>query len=204
MKPIVIKDTAKLGSYDEVEGVELSTITKKTKDKEILSGLIVRGYETKFGTTNQNRERFESGCLDNFIDAYFLKNEYNMPVTLQHRDDLDHLAGRVLVLEVNSVGFYFVVYIPRTIERYEQIKNLLKEGILQGFSKEGWATDYDFVYKDDGSFDYMKVKEMSIFKVSLVASPANDSTFEKIQEIKNSFVFKKQKQEETDIDSFFN
>ena len=46
-------------------------------------------------------------------------------------------SGRVLVVESNGVGFYFVVYIPKTYVNYEIVRNNIKEGILQGFSKEG-------------------------------------------------------------------
>ncbi|MGJ1042671.1 hypothetical protein ACR77V_12600, partial [Staphylococcus epidermidis] len=79
----------------------------------------------------------------------------NMVVDLQHSEAVDDQVGRVIYLEVNTVGFYFVAYIPRSVARYEQVKNLLKEGILQGFSKYGYATDYEFNYNQDGYVDYV-------------------------------------------------
>jgi hypothetical protein len=124
-----------------------------------------------------------------------------MPVDIQHQQDLDHLAGRVLLIEVNSVGFYFVAYIPRTYTRYEQVKNLIRDGILQGFSKMGWATDYDFIYNAEGYYDYTIIRKMEVTSVSLVATPANRLPFEKIGEIvKNQLTFKNELKEKKQAD----
>lgn len=179
---IKILDTTLIGSWEEVQDIELSKITKKDTDTQRLNGLIVKGYETKFGQTNENGERYETGCLDKFIQSYFIDNGLNMVVDVQHSWSVDDQIGRVVYLETNTVGFYFVAYIPKTVARYEQLKNLLEEGILQGFSKCGWATDYEYRYKENGDFDYMLVKEMSILSVSLVTSPANAVTFESMGE----------------------
>lgn len=178
MERIKIQDTTLIGNWEEVQNLPLSAITKKDGDSAKLDGLIVKGYETKFGKTNENGERYEAGCLDDFIQSYFIDNGLNMVVDLQHGNDIDSQVGRVIYLETNSVGFYFVAYIPRSVARYEQVKNLLKEGILQGFSKCGWATEYDYKYTADGDPDYMLVKKMDIVSVSLVTSPANAVAFE--------------------------
>ena len=178
MERIKIQDTTLIGNWEEVQGVELSTITKRDTDTQRLDGLIVRGYETKFGKTNENGERYEAGCLDDFIQSYFIDNNLNMVVDLQHGYDIDSQVGRVIYLETNSVGFYFVAYIPRSVARYEQVKNLLKEGILQGFSKCGWASEYEWKYTADGDVDYMLIRKMDIVSVSLVTSPANAVAFE--------------------------
>lgn len=179
---IKILDTTLIGSWEEVQDIELSKITKKDTDTQRLNGLIVKGYETKFNQTNENGERYETGCLDKFIQSYFIDNGLNMVVDVQHGWSVDDQIGRVVYLETNTVGFYFVAYIPKALPRYEQIKTMLEEGILQGFSKCGWATDYEYRYKENGEFDYMLVKEMSILSVSLVTSPANAVTFESMGE----------------------
>jgi len=184
MKSIEIKDTTKINDYKEVDGIELSTITKNDSDKEKLSGLLLYGYEMKFGAKNENREVYTKDSITNYIEKYFVNNKLNVPVTIQHRDDIQHLAGRVLVVEVNSVGFYFVVYVPKTFVNYQILLNNIKEGILQGFSKEGWATDYEYFYAQDGSFDYMLIKEMAFYCLSIVATPANSLPFEKIAQTK--------------------
>lgn len=170
------------GNWEEVTDIELSKFTKKDTDTQRLNGLIIKGYETKFNQTNENGERYETGCLDNFVQSYFIDHNLNMVVDVQHSTDPDWQVGRVIWLETNTVGFYFVAYIPKALPRYEQIKTMLEEGILQGFSKCGWATDYEYRYKENGDFDYMLVKEMSILSVSLVTSPANAVTFESMGE----------------------
>lgn len=189
-KKINIFDNVLIGEWEEVKNIEASTITKNDKDTEKLNGLILKGYETKFANnTNENGERYTKECLDEFINRYFIGNGLNMPVTIQHRDDIDSLAGRVIYAEVNTTGFYFVAYIPKSYYRYGQVRTLLQEGILQGFSKEGWASDYEFIYKKNGEFDYMLIKKMEIVSMSIVATPANAVTFEQMKEVANGLRF---------------
>ena len=192
MERHVICDAVKLGSYEQVDNLPLSTITHNPNDKGVLSGLIIRGYETKFsGKPNENAEVYEKDCLDDFFDRYYIKNRLNMPLDIQHRDDLLHLCGRVLVVEVNSVGFYFVCYIPKTYPEYERVKGLIEEGVLQGLSKCGWSEEYECVYNKDGSFSHFLIKKMDILSVSLVTTPANGVPFEKVQEVRNALTFRK-------------
>ena len=178
---IKIQDTTLIGNWDEVQDYELSKVTKKDTDTAKLNGLVIRGYETKFSKVNENGERYEPGCLDEFIQSYFIDNGLNMVVDVQHGWGIDDQVGRVVYLETNTVGFYFVAYIPRTVARYEQIKNLLQEGILQGFSKCGWASDWEWERGRDGE-DVFVVKKMDIVSVSLVTSPANAIAFEGVGE----------------------
>lgn len=185
-----IQDATLIGEWKEVTDLPLSSITKKDTDTQKLDGLIIKGYETKFSKTNENGEQYAPDCLDKFVQSYFVDNGLNMVVDVQHSWDIDAQVGRVVYLEVNTVGFYFVAYIPRTVARYEQIRNLLAEGILQGFSKCGWATEYEYRFKENGDFDYMLIKEMSIVSVSLVTSPANAIAFENVAEIKNRLEFR--------------
>jgi hypothetical protein len=209
MEKIAIKDTTKINDFEEVENKELSTITRNEGDKELLSGLIISGFEMKFGKVNENGEMFEPTCIDDYMQDYFVKNKLNVPVTLLHKDDIYHLAGRVLVVQTSTTGFYFVVYIPKTFINYEIVRHNLKEGILQGFSKEGWADEYEVKYTKDGGFDYILVKKMTFIYLSLVATPANGIRFDKIKEtpdIRNSTKFEKveEKKEETLEDILFN
>lgn len=186
----LIRDGVLLGDWQEVSGFPLSSVTKKDTDTATLDGLIIKGYETKFNVTNENGERYAPNCLDKFVQKYFIDHELNMVVDVQHGLDIDSQIGRVIYLEVNTVGFYFVAYVPRSVARYEQIKALLREGILQGFSKMGWATEYDFRYTRDGDFDYVEIKEFQLCSVSLVTMPANAIPFEAIGEpIKDGLQF---------------
>ena len=177
-----VRDAALIGDWEEISAVPLSKYTKRDTDVAMLDGIIVKGYETKFNVTNENGERYAPNCLDKFVQRYFVDNELNMVVDVQHSECVDDQVGRVIYLEVNTVGFYFVAYIPRTVARYEQIKNLLKERILQGFSKYGWATEWEYHYKEDGAFDYVQFNEFALASVSLVTMPANAIRFESVGE----------------------
>ena len=121
-----------------------------------------------------------------------------MVVDVQHGWGIDDQVGRVVYLETNTVGFYFVAYIPRTVARYEQIKSLLQEGILQGFSKCGWASDWEWERGRDGE-DVFVVKKMDIVSVSLVTSPANAIAFEGVGEtIQNRLEYRNRVKDEAD------
>lgn len=182
-------DAVKLGSWAEVE--KLQTENEPAADK--LDGLIIKGYETKFGKTNENGERYDKSCLDEFIEQYYIKNKLNIPVTIQHRDDIRHLCGRVLLVEVNSVGFYFVVYVPRTYRYYADVLNAVREGILQGLSKEGYVCWEDFIPHRDknDNIEYWEIRKFRLTVMSIVATPANGVPFEKVQQIKNTVQFHK-------------
>lgn len=209
-QPFKLANVVKLGSYDEVEGLDLVSITKNSEDKGVrLNGLILRGYETKFANgTNENGERYSKECLDEFFERYYVKNKLNMPFTIQHRNDLMHICGRVLTVEVNSVGFYFVCYIPREYPEYERVKFLIKEGILQGLSKEGWCTKGKCYYTKEGDFDYYLVEEMEMTCMSLVTTPANGNPLEKAQEVRNVLRVQKENAninaKEDDFEAMFN
>lgn len=177
-----VRDAALIGDWEEISAVPLSKYTNRDTDVAMLDGIIVKGYETKFNVTNENGERYAPNCLDKFVQRYFVDNELNMVVDVQHSESVDDQVGRVIYLEVNTVGFYFVAYIPRTVARYEQIKNLLKERILQGFSKFGWATEWEYHYNEDGTFDYVQFNEFALASVSLVTMPANAIPFESVGE----------------------
>lgn len=189
MKRLELTDSVMLSSWEDVDKVQMSTITKRDTDTATLDGIIVKGYEMKYNTTNENGERYAAGCVDKFINEYFVANDLNVPIDVMHGSRFEDLVGRVLLIESNSVGFYIVGYIPRTAPRFADIRNALKEGLLQGFSKCGYTTDYDFIYKKDGSFDYMLIKEIAICSVSLVSTPANRIGFEKVAEVQNSTAF---------------
>ena len=179
-----ISDYVQIGSWDEVKGVPLSSFTGDKADDAVLDGLIIKGYEMRWGEANANGECYDKGAFDEWINDYFVKRKLNMPLTLMHGQTFDDLCGRVLYVETNSVGFYVVAYVPRTYFRYNGVKAAVAEGILQGFSKEGFADDYSVT--EDGT---LKIKKMQIIGVSLVSVPANGVPFEaagETQEIQNA------------------
>lgn len=202
-----INDSVLIGDWEEVSDLDLSTITKRDTDTSKLNGLVIRGYETKFNNgTNTNKERYEKGCFDEFIENYFVKNSLNIPVTILHRSDIDHLAGRVVYMEENATGFYFVVYIPKSYVKYEAVRAMIAEGVLQGFSKTGWATDYEMRFTETGEWDYDLIKKMELINVSIVDTPANALTFEKVGEkVEDATKFvNKNKAERNEFEEMFN
>lgn len=194
-----ITDGVLIEKYEETK-TKLSTITNNAEDDAVeLDGLLLKGYETKFANgTNENREQYTREALTDFVERYYVGRGLNLPVTILHRDDLDHLCGRVVYMEANSVGFYFVAYIPRTYVHYDAVRAMLKEGILQGFSKEGYATKWrDMRDPKTGEWLYEEIQEFELLCVSLVATPANGIAFEKMQEARRDalrFVDKNKKE----------
>lgn len=190
----IIRNAVKIGDWEEVKAIPVSTITKRDDDTSLLDGLIVKGYEMEWGKTNENGERYEKEAFDKFIQEYFIDKGFNLPSDIEHAGDYnpEWIAGRVIYAEINSRGFYYVVYIPHTYMHYETVLNLLKEGILQGFSKMGYATDWKYVWNEEtGDLEYELIKEFKLLKVSLVTTPANGIPFERLQETKqNALVFK--------------
>lgn len=186
MEKHIIRDTVLIGDWQDVQGLPLSTITKRADDTETLDGLVVKGYEMKWGTTNENGERYEQGCFDDFISRYYVANGLNVPVDVQHDERPEWLVGRVLYIETNTVGFYVVAYIPRTEQMFDAVKSKLQNGLLQGFSKCGLVEDSEYRYKKDGSFDYELIKKISLLAVSLVSTPANGVPFEDVAETRKN------------------
>jgi hypothetical protein len=204
----IVSDGALISSRDweDVKGKPLSSITGDPDDKEVLDGLIISGYETKFADgTNTNGEQFLPTCLDKFIQEYYVDKKLNMPLDIQHNMyDPQWLAGRIVYVEVDGVGFKYIAYIPRTYMHYEEVKNLLSNKILQGFSKFGWATKGH--WKDDDSEEWgghFLVEEMAIVSMSLVATPANGIPFEEVGEIANATRFKNNTKKQPKVSNGF-
>ena len=193
--PTRVRDAVLLGSWEEVTALDSQKLNADLAP-ETLNGLILKGYEMKWGVTNENGEQYDKNAFDKFIQEYFVDRKLNMPVDINHEGWSNWLAycGRVLYIETNSVGFYFVVYVPSTFRYYDDLKNMLQAGIIQGFSKEGFATDWEdkYVVDENGNkhFDYELIKEIAVVSVSLVCTPANGIAFERMEEIKNALVFK--------------
>lgn len=193
----ILRDTVLLGNWEEVQDINAQTI-RPDLAAEKLDGLIIKGYEMKFGQTNENGEQYDKTAFDEFIKSYFVEGKLNMPVDINHEGyhDWRSYCGRVLYIEVNSVGFYFAVYIPRTYAEYDRLLWALKNGIVQGFSKEGFVgwEDYDIIHNEDGSFNHEQIHKMRVVSVSLVCTPANGLAFEQMKETKNALVFENKTQ----------
>lgn len=193
----LLRDTVLLGNWEEVQGINAQTI-RPDLAAENLDGLIIKGYEMKFGQTNENGEQYDKTAFDEFIKSYFVDGKLNMPVDINHEGyrDWRSYCGRVLYIEVNSVGFYFAVYIPRSYAEYDRLLWALKNGIVQGFSKEGFVgyDDYDILWNKDGTFDHEQIHKMRVVSVSLVCTPANGLAFEQMKETRNALIFENKTQ----------
>ena len=185
-----IRNAVMLGEWSDVKDIPAENLKKWTNDPDKLQGLIFKGYEMKWGAVNTNGEMYDEKAFDKFIEDYFVQKGFNMPVTIEHSYDPQWIAGRVLYIERNSVGFYFVVYIPDTYKNYEQVKWMAEEGLLQGLSKEGFYVDCDWEQDDKGEW-YVQVHELIMSRVSLVCTPANGVKFESMKETKNAVRFTK-------------
>ena len=205
----MVREQVLLGDWQEVIDINAQTI-KPDLAPEKLNGLIIKGYEMKFGQTNENGERYDTTAFDKFIQRYFVEGKMNMPVDVNHMGEYSKYGycGRVLYIEVNTTGFYFVVYIPRFVDvekpelgefpYYRELYGKLKNGIIQGFSKEGFVDfgNSEYVWNADDTFAYEQIHEISVLSVSLVCTPANGLPFEKMQETKNALAFKNKLKEE--------
>ena len=50
----IVRDQVLIGDWEEVQGIDAQTLNKNLA-AESLHGLIIRGYEMKFGKVNENR-----------------------------------------------------------------------------------------------------------------------------------------------------
>ena len=55
-----VKDTTKINDFKEVEKLELSKITRNEGDKELLTGLIISGFEMKFGKISGGVKKYDA------------------------------------------------------------------------------------------------------------------------------------------------
>ena len=202
----IVRDSVLIGEWKDVQDLPLSSITKRADDKEKLDGLIIKGYEMKWGKTNENGERYAQGAFDDFIKDYYIANGLNVVLDVQHDERPEWLCGRLLYIETNTVGFYLVAYVPRTEQAFEAVKSKLQNGLLQGFSKYGFVDDGHYVFKDNGKVDYFQIDKIRLFAASLVATPANGVPFEGVGEVKNrlEYVNKTHDVEEGAMNKMFN
>ena len=202
----IVRDSVLIGEWQDVQALPLSSITKRADDVEKLDGLIIKGYEMKWGKTNENGERYAQGAFDDFINNYYIANGLNVVLDVQHDERPEWLCGRLLYIETNTVGFYLVAYVPRTEQAFDAVKSKLQNGLLQGFSKCGRVVDGHYVFKDNGKVDYFQIDKIRILSVSLVATPANGVPFEGVGEVKNrlEYVNKTHEVEEGAMNKLFN
>lgn len=198
----IVRDTVLIGSWEDTQKIPTETLRKWTNEPDKLDGLIIKGYEMKWNETNENRERYDDTAFADFIQSYFVDKGLNMPVDINHEGEYNWTSycGRVLYIETNTVGFYFVIYVPRTYPEYDRLIWALQNGIIQGFSKYGYIDwdNYDYVYNEDGTFAYEQIHKIRVVSVSLVATPANGIPFEQMRVTTNALIFEDKRENKTD------
>lgn len=187
----IMRNAVMLGEWSDVKAIPVEEVRKWTNDPDKLHGLIFKGYEMKWNAINTNGELYDETAFDKFIEEYFVGKGFNMPVTIEHSDDPEWIAGRVLYIERNTVGFYFVIYIPDTYPRFQYVKWLAEEGLIQGLSKEGYYINAEWEQDEKSSEWYVHIHELMMTRVSLVTTPANGVKFESVQQTKNEVRFVK-------------
>lgn len=188
----IANEIAYFDKWEDITELPQSKITHKAEDEKIkLNGLLIYGYELKFADgTNENGERYDKDAFSKFIQRYYVDKGLNLPVDVEHDWRPEWKVGRVIYFEVNTTGVYCVAYIPREHPQYGYIKLLLKEGIIQGFSKCGWCVDGEWVKDAQEPYGgYWLIKEIELTAMSIVTTPANGVPFEKATETKDALTF---------------
>ncbi len=157
---------------------------------------VIGGYVRKFANINENGEKFLKTAYDRFIERYYETNKLNIPVDVMHGGDIFSICGKVITLErVDTVGIWCEIEISKNAIYFEKIKGLIQDGILQGLSDYGWATDYEPKYLSDGTFSHYVVKEQNLIRVSIVDSPSEPQSKVEVLNATKFIGFKENKKE---------
>lgn len=158
-----ISDAILLGSFSDTE-----------------DGLQVTAQLKKFNSVNLNGEQYASDAYDDFINDYYVKNGYEIPLTVQHSQHFDDIVGKIDKIEKNEDGLFVSATVFANLPKFQQIKTLLNAHILGGISDEGIA-EGDF----DAKTNIFNVKKAQILAVSLVTTPAEPLAKANVKETKN-------------------
>lgn len=143
--------------------------------KEVREGLMLDGYFKRWDSVNENGESYAKDSYDKFINHYFVKNKLNVPINLMHGSGFGDLAGKIVNMKKDPYGIFIQTLISRHAVHFENIKGLIDDGILQGFSDEGFATDFELIKNEKKEITHVNVLEAMLTKVSLVDMPAEGS-----------------------------
>ena len=153
MKKIKTQNTVLFSSVDTAESEDL-LITAKLKN---------------FGSVNLNGEKYAPDAFDDFINDYYVKNGYEIPLTVQHSQDVRDIIGKVTSVDKKDDGLYINAVILHTLPIFETIKTLIDAKILRGVSDEGFAMG-DWISSEKEQ--YFNVTKAEILAVSLVTTPS--------------------------------
>lgn len=134
----------------------------------------VSGYAMHFDEPNYNGEIYNKTAFNKFINDYYIKNKKNMPLTIMHETGLNSLIGRIDTFEIFDDGVFINATISKSAPRFRNIVGLIEDGVLTGFSTEGFAFDYKEL---ENGLTY--INEAALTRISVVDQPADaQSDFE--------------------------
>ncbi len=168
--------------------------------KEVESGFRVSGYFKRWNTVNFNKEMYDENSYDKFIEDYYVKNQLYVPLNVLHQGDLFHLAGKIIKMEKTKAGLWIEGEISKSAIYYSDIVAMIEDNILQGFSDEGWASEYEYRETENGDF-YWYVQDAVLSQISLVSTPAEAEAKMIISNATKFVGF--EKKEEGGLDSLF-
>ena len=143
--------------------------------KEVREGLILDGYFKRWDSVNENGESYAKDSFDKFINHYFVRNKLNVPINLMHGSGFGDLAGKIVNMKKDPYGIFIQALISKHAVHFENIKGLIEDEILQGFSDEGFATDFELIKNGNNEVTHVNILEAVLTKVSLVDIPAEGS-----------------------------
>lgn len=143
------------------------------------AGFEVRGTLTTFGVVNENGLVFTRESYDKFVDGYYERNGFNVPLVIYHNDlDPRFVVGIVKEMVKTENGVEMVGFVPRSAYFYNLIKSQVEEGILQGFSNAGYIIEG---HRDDEHGDALVIDEFALMHASMVTIPADTSAKFKVE-----------------------
>lgn len=149
-----------------MEPIKIPYVCAITEKKISDNGYYVSGVWKRFNEVNENGYIYAEDAFDDFISNYFVKYQKNVPLNIQHQKDLPHLAGAVLSIEKRKYELILHAMVSKGAIYYEKIVQLIEDGVLQGFSDEGAA--YDYQQTENG----LLIRKATIERISLVDMPA--------------------------------
>lgn len=173
-KNTFVQNFARLTSYDGGGRVK---VVRNDAGEE--TGFEVRGTLTTFGVVNENGLVFTRESYDKFVDGYYERNGFNVPLVIYHNDwDPRFVCGIVKEMKKTEKGVEMVGFVPRSAYFYNLIKSQVDEGILQGFSNAGYVVNG---HQDEEHGDALVVDEFALMHASMVTIPADTSAKFKAQ-----------------------
>lgn len=146
------------------------------RDPEEASGLkggkiIPFKFNTKGEQGNENGYIYEPGAFDKFIELYYQNNGIAPLFCIQHLEDLDHIAGRVISLETDDKTGEVSgeAWLSPNALHYDKILGLIEDKIFTHVSDCELLDD--FKVEDDGHI--IRITEASLIHVSLVTMPSD-------------------------------